>query len=386
MIKEMPKKIILLLLVISFVCNGCFFNKKEEKEEEQKEEVKEIIIDDLTYNNLGDEKFHEYLIETLYANLEGNFDNEDYTVEQISTVYLSKEYLEEISYNSKSNIYFGFTQEELDKIFSGKKYEFTVGADNQTIVEEFKIAEDNYYKMIKNVLIGTGVILVFVTVSTVTGGTIGELFAFGALTGTTFALTGGSSSFIISTLINYYKSGDIKAALEKGKLDASESFKWGAIIGSITGTAQATINYFKNAKYLKSLNFQERGSLSEARVLKKYSNGKGQVSYLNGKEVPLSTAGATRPDISVPLSNGGVEAIEVKNTELLCKSCKEGIIRELRREIADRLSNLPSGSTQKIVFDTYGRFYSKSTLEAYKLSIQSALSDIYPNIPVEFVF
>ena len=386
MIKKMPKKILLLLLVISFVCNGCLFNKEVKNKEEKKEEVKEIILDNLTYTNLNDERFHEYLIETLYANLEGSFENEDYTVEQISTVYLSKEYLEELDYNSKSNIYFGFTQEDLDKIFDGKKYVFNVGADNQTIVEEYKFVEDNYYKMIKNVLIGTGVVLVLVTVSTVTGGSIGSILAFASKTGTKFALTGGFSSGIISTLVNYYKSGDIKAALEKGELDASESFKWGAIIGSITGGAQATINYFKNAKYLKSLNFQDRGRLSEKRVLEKYSNGKAQLSYLNGKEVPLSTSGATRPDVSIPLSNGGIEGIEVKNTELLCNSCKEGIIRELRREVADRIINLPPGSTQKIVFDTYGRFYSKSTLEAYKLSIQSALSDIYPNIPVEFVF
>ena len=68
-------------------------------------------------------------------------------------------------------IWFGFTSAELDQQFQGEKYIFTLGNNNETVVTTYDNCEDDTYeRVIKNVAIGTGVILVCVTVSVVSGG------------------------------------------------------------------------------------------------------------------------------------------------------------------------------------------------------------------------
>lgn len=120
---------------------------------------------------------------------------------------------------------------------------------------------------------------------------------------------------------------------------------------------------------------------SEIDVANKYG-GKDQVSYLNGKEVSYGTAGATRPDIVRQVGNH-IEAIEVKNYDL--KNNKSLLIRVLKKEIGDRVNNLPSGSTQRIVLDVRGRGYDEKFLNVIAKQIQKALMEIYPNIPVDFL-
>lgn len=45
---------------------------------------------------------------------------DDYFIENVNSTYVSEEYVEDLEYNSKKNIYFGYTSEELDKEFGGK--------------------------------------------------------------------------------------------------------------------------------------------------------------------------------------------------------------------------------------------------------------------------
>ena len=234
-------------------------------------------------------------------------------------------------------------------MFNGKKYVFQVGEDNQTTVVEFEEYNDTYIKMLKNVAIGTGVILVSVTVSAVTGGTMSIVFAASAKTATEFALSSMAVSGTISSAIEYYKTGDIKKSLEKGALDGTESYKWGAIIGSVSGGISESINQLKAAKDLKNMNFIERGARAESRAQLKYG-GRDQVSYLNGQEVSMSEIGATRPDL-VREINGKIEAIEVKNYNLDSYLSREHLYKELNRQVTDRVNNLPTGSTQRIVLD-----------------------------------
>jgi hypothetical protein len=65
-------------------------------------------------------------------------DSEDYFVENVSAVYVSKEYLEELAFNSQSNIYFGCTLAELNELFQGSRYVFTLGEDGTTTVRELQ--------------------------------------------------------------------------------------------------------------------------------------------------------------------------------------------------------------------------------------------------------
>lgn len=334
-----------------------------------------------TYYALDDPKLQEDFAEELCCGLNANFDSEDFEVSNITTTYISKEYLEEVEYNSKSNIYFGYTLEELKEKFIGTKYVFTVGEDNKTTVKEFEFYNDSFEKILKNVAIGTGVILTCATVSIVTGGTMSIVFAASAKTAATFATSSAAISGVVAGGIEYYKTGDLKQALEKGAVDASESFKWGAIIGAVTGGASEAYTQVKAANELKNMNFIERGSRAEARALKKYGGNK-QVSYLNGKEVDSTIPGATKPDLIREI-NGHLEAIEVKNYNLNSEISRENLCKELKRQVTNRTIHLPEGSTQRIVLDVQGRNYSNQTIQSVIDRIRSTCSDVYPNIPID---
>ena len=99
--------------------------------------------------------------------------------------------------------------------------------------------------MLKNVAIGTGVILVCVTVSVVSAGAgapaVSMIFAASAKTGTAFALSSGSLSAVASGIVIGIETGDMDEALKAAALSGSEGFKWGAISGVISGGATEAI-------------------------------------------------------------------------------------------------------------------------------------------------
>ena len=375
MLKNNWKKILLfvliIILLISFLLYEYFSNTNVNSEQY------------LSFYALDDPKLQEYVIDDLYAGLNANFDSDDYEILQISSVYISKEYLEELDYNSKSNIYFGYTLDELKEQFSGTKYVFTVGDDNKTTVKEFEFYNDNYEKMIKNVAIGSGVILTCATLSVASGGTMAIIFAASAKTAATFALSSAAISGVVAGGIEYYNTGDINKSLEKGSLEATEGYKWGAIIGAISAGTTEAYTQIKAAKELKTMNFLERGSRAEARALQKYG-GREQVSFLNGNEVNSSVPGATKPDI-VRIVNGHPEAMEIKNYNLNSEASKEYLYKELKRQVTSRSINLPKDYTQRIVLDVQGRNYSKQTINSVIDGIKKACQDVYPNIPIDLM-
>lgn len=194
---------------------------------------------ELDFNGLDDPELLSYVENAVYENTINELDSNDYFVEQVKTIYLSQEYLEESAYNSQSNIFFGYTLEELEEQFQGKRYVFTLGEDGQTEVRELEeIYDDTYDKVIKNVATGSGVILVCVTVSLVTANmapAVSMIFAASATTGTIFALQSGYLGFASASLTRAYQTQDFDEAIKAGMLAASEGFKWGAVIGAITG-------------------------------------------------------------------------------------------------------------------------------------------------------
>ena len=195
------------------------------------------------YNDLDDTELLYHLEDLVYRETVSALNSTEYVVENISAVYISKEYLEEVAFNSQSNIYFGYTLEELDELFQGSRYVFTLGADGQTTVQELQEIEDTSTEtMLKNVAIGTGVILVCVTVSAVSAGVgapaVSVIFAASAKTGTLMALTSGGFGAISAGIVRGIQTGDFNEAMEAAALAGSEGFKWGAISGAISGGAQ----------------------------------------------------------------------------------------------------------------------------------------------------
>lgn len=372
--KKLIKLVALFLIIVIIFCVSIRIHQYKQYNDT-------FNYEELSFTGLDDKNLQNYIIENLHVSLSSNFSSDDYQIENVSTTYISKEYIEELNYNSKSNVCFGFTLEELAQQFSGKKYLFEVGENNETVVSEFEEYDDTYVTMLKNVAIGSGVILICSTVSIVTGGTISIVFAASAKSATEFAVSSFAVSSVISSAVEYYQTGDIQNSLKKGVLDGTESFKWGAVLGSVAGGVSETITQIKASKEIMVMNSSQLGARAEARAQLKYG-GKDQVAYINGKEVSYSQAGATRPDL-IREVNGKLEAIEAKNYNLDNYYSRQGLYNELERQVTDRVTHLPQGSTQRIVLDVQGRNYTKNRINEVISQIKNVCRDVYPNIPVD---
>lgn len=251
------KKIIKVLLSALILVAGCSntsvssINNTEEKIENNNEneslenEDKEWNLEDVPqFENANDKELTSYLEDSVYHKLVNDLNNDGYFIENVEAVYVSKEYIEELSYNSQSNIYFGYTLNELKNQFEGKKYVFDIGENGTTVVHEIEDVDKTYETIMKNVLIGGGVILFCVTVSVVSAPAapaISVIFATSAKTASAYALSSATISGATKTIIEGYQTGDWNEAIKEGALKASDSFKWGAISGALVGGAKEAI-------------------------------------------------------------------------------------------------------------------------------------------------
>lgn len=364
-------------------------SEKEKVEDTPNEVLEEEEIPE--FYGMNDPALLQYVEDTVYAGLVNEFNSEDYVIDNVHAIYYTEDYLQEVAYNSKSNIFFGYTLAELDKQFQGERYVFTLGDNGQTIVTSFEDYDDTYEKVIKNVAIGTGVILVCVTVSVVTGGLgaapISMVFAASAKTGAIMALSSGTIGAAAAGAITSIQTHDKDQALKAAALQGSENFKWAAIIGTVTGgisEANKLRNVAQSIDKLITDPATPEWRRAELRALKQFT-GRGQVSYLAGEEVPSSTPGATRPDVVRNVGNH-IEAIEVKYYNLESPASLNSLYSELEREVSARVVNLPANSTQRVVLDVTGRNFSTETITTVKETIQSKLFSIYgSNIPVDIV-
>ena len=207
--------------------------------------VAAIQTTDLEFEALSDPDLQRYVADAVYSDLVQKIDSDEYYVENVQATYVSKEYLEELSCNIQPNIYFGYTLAELEEAFGGERYVFTLGEDGQTVVKAFENYDDTYDQVVRNVAVGTGVILVCVTISAVTGGAgapaASMIFAASAESGAVVALSSGVISGASAAIFKGIETGDMNEALKAGALSGSEGFMWGAIGGALCGGAEKTL-------------------------------------------------------------------------------------------------------------------------------------------------
>lgn len=200
---------------------------------------------DFDINGLDDEKLLAYVEDSVYESLVNQLDSAGYFVENIEAVYYPKEYIEALASNSQSNKYFGYTVAELEKHFQGTRYVFALGDDGQTTVVPMEILDDDVYvKAMEDVIIGSGVVLVCVTVSLVfapASPAVSMIFAASATTGTTFALESGTLSFAAAAIAKGYETESFDQAINAGVEAGGEGFKWGAITGIVLGGGKEAI-------------------------------------------------------------------------------------------------------------------------------------------------
>lgn len=223
--------------------------------------------------DLNDETLLRFIEDSVYSDLVNQLDSEDYFVESVNAVYVSQEYLDELAYNSQANVYFGYTLDEIDQLFQGTKYIFTLGENGKTEVAPFEEYYDNTFDtVVKNVAIGTGVILVCVTVSVATAGAapaVSLIFAASAQTGAVCAISGGAISAASAAVVTGIQTGDVEESLKAAAIAGSNGFKMGAISGALAGGA-------KEAKGLYDLT-QNGLTMNQAAVIQKESGYPAEV-------------------------------------------------------------------------------------------------------------
>ena len=242
------KRIIALFLCAAIFLTSCSQSQPQETNPDNtpdnasSEIVEPVVWEDAEphYNALDDTLLLAHIEDLIYADTITALDSEEYFVESVNAVYISKEYLEEVAFNSQSNIYFGYTLDELNALFQGTRYIFTLGENGNTTVQELQEIEDvNTETILKNVAIGTGVILVCVTVSVVSAGVgapaVSMIFAVSATTAETMALSSAAFGGISAGIVRGIQTGDFNEAIEAAALSGSEGFKWGAITGAVLG-------------------------------------------------------------------------------------------------------------------------------------------------------
>ena len=363
--KKFVSVILSIILVITSFANNAF--SEEEK----------------TYSSMGDVELLGDIEDVVFASLENDLQSDNYIVENVVAIYISQEYLDELAFNSLSNIFFGYTLEEVEEQFQGTKFVFTLGNDNRTIVKPFEVLENNTFAtIIRNVAIGSGVILLCVTISIVATtvgapATVSVIFATAAKTATAYATKGFIFGGLSAAIIKAIETGNFDEAIEAGLVAGSEGFKWGAISGAVIGG-------FSKAVSLRGGIRSPRDS--EVSALNQYggTDGREQVAFLNGEEVKYSTYNATRPDI-VKTVGDHIEAIEVKNYRLDNENSFRFLQKELIRQVSARIENLPAGSTQRIFIDVKGRGYSLEFIYRKIAELQSCLDIIYPGIPIDYM-
>lgn len=193
------------------------------------------------YDSFSDQAFLSHIEDLVYAETVTSLNSEQYFIENVSAIYISKEYLDEVAYNSQSNIYFGYTLSELNEIFKGTKYIYTLDEDGTTTVEEMVVVDSNVTgEILQNVAVGTGVILICITISVVASAlkadAISVIFAAGAKDAILDATFGSITAGIVKGIEN----GNVISGLTA----ASEGFKIGAISGTLEGTSLKALGLF----------------------------------------------------------------------------------------------------------------------------------------------
>lgn len=231
------KRLLAIFMSCLMVLTGCSVLKgKDEPANDNKQEV--------TFKNISEPELLTYMEDTIYQEIITTLDSEEYFVENIEAIYYSKEYLEELDYNSKENIYFEYTLSTLNELFQGERYVFTLGEDGKTTVTAFEEYDNTYDKALLNVATGAGLILVCVTVSVVTGGSVPAvslIFAASAKSGTVMALSSGLFSTVTAGVVTGVQTKDVEKTVKSMALAGSEGFKWGAFSGVLTGGITETV-------------------------------------------------------------------------------------------------------------------------------------------------
>ena len=198
------------------------------------------------YTGLDDPELLQYVKNTVYAELLEAFPSEEYVVDDVSVTFVSKEYIEELSYNSKSNLFFGYTLKELDEQFQGTRYVFTLGENGETVVQQFQAYDDTYEKAVKDAVVAAaGVILVICTLTHYLPGVAQTIRVVLTESATNPMILAEKTEDVGSTIYHIVKcveNQEIDPSLMVYLLKGNEALKWVAAAGFVVEGVSKIVN------------------------------------------------------------------------------------------------------------------------------------------------
>lgn len=194
----------------------------------------------VTSNNqkMSDADFVKKLEDSVYQlivkDLDENGNRKDLQVQGVKAVYLSKEYLEQYTYNTKETKFFGTTLGELEKKFDKQKYVFDIDENGKTTCHAVGDFDNTFDEVTQAALLGSGVILISVTIVCVTGGA--PVTALVACTANSApAITANQAHLALlaaSSAVAIFDDGDVGDAAKDIAFDTGSDFVMQAIGGN----------------------------------------------------------------------------------------------------------------------------------------------------------
>lgn len=181
---------------------------------------------------------YNYIVQDLdEAEAQDTQGDQDLEVQEVKTVYLSKEYLEQYSFNTKETKFFGSTLGELEAQFGDEKYVFDLDENGKTVVHAVDDFDNTFEEVSKVALAGAGVILVCVTIGVATGGvapTTALVACSAKAAGPIAANAPKIAAMAVSAAISINGEGAVADAAGNVAFDIAEDFTMQALGGTLT--------------------------------------------------------------------------------------------------------------------------------------------------------
>lgn len=179
-------------------------------------------------------KLDDSVYQLIVKDLDENGNRKNLQVQDVKAVYLSKEYLEQYTYNTKETKFFGTTLGELEKKFDKQKYVFDIDENGKTTCHAVGNFDNTFDEVTQAALLGSGVILISVTIVCVTGGA--PVTALVACTANSApAITANQAHLALlaaSSAVAIFDDGDVGDAAKDIAFDTGSDFVMQAIGGN----------------------------------------------------------------------------------------------------------------------------------------------------------
>ncbi len=235
---RMNKKLVAFPLCLALSLQGCGVPAQSNNDSTGEATTTQDASQDASSSQkISDTSFVQKLQNSVYDlivdDLDESGNEKQIEVQEVKAVYLSKEYIEQYSFNSKETKFFGATLGELEAKFGDQKYVFDIDENGHTVCHAVDDFDNTFEKVGKVALIGGGVILISVTLMCATGGA--PVTALVACTGSGAGAITANQAYIAlmatSTAIAIFDDGDVGDAAKDIAFDTSSDFIMQAIGG-----------------------------------------------------------------------------------------------------------------------------------------------------------